>query len=388
MIIVISSLFLLVFTGVVELMMHRSHLNKIPLRIHVNGSRGKSSIVRLIAAGLNAGGFSTFAKTTGSATRLIHPDGAEDVVRRNGMANISEQIRVIKNISQQHAQAAVIECMAIRPYLQKVEAVQIVQPHISVISNIRSDHMDVMGEKLTDIACSMLAAVPEKSELFITRETWPLLHDSGFQSHEHLHIIEPDKYNLQDHLDDFSYYEHEENLALALAVCEYLGISSRDALCGMKKATPDVGALRVLQTRFGGHEVQFINAFAANDPESIGKIWEQVGLGDIAKDRLLIVLFNARPDRILRTRQFSQFITNKLFPDHFIFIGDTGSPVEHFLKNEKPNHILDLTGMPADKIGKKIKSFINRDAVIFACGNIAGVGLQMVNYFTRDAEDS
>ena len=200
MIIIFSSLFLLVFVGAVELMLHRSHLRKIPLRIHVNGSRGKSSITRLIAAGLNTGGISTFAKTTGSATRFIHPDGAEDVVRRNGMANISEQIRVIKNISKHHADAAVIECMAIRPYLQKIEATQIVQPHISVISNIRSDHVDVMGEKLSDIARSMLAAAPEESELFITGKTWALLHDSGFQSHEHLHIIDIDKYDLKDHL--------------------------------------------------------------------------------------------------------------------------------------------------------------------------------------------
>jgi len=388
MIIIFSSLFLLIFAGAVELMMHRYHLRKVPLRIHVNGSRGKSSITRLIAAGLNAGGISTFAKTTGSATRLIHPDGAEDAVRRNGMANISEQIRIIKNISRHHADAAVIECMAIRPYLQKVEAAQIVQPHISVISNIRSDHVDVMGEKLTDIARSMLAAAPKKSELFITRETWPILHESGFQGHEHLHIIEQDKYNLRDHLHDFSYYEHEENIALALAVCEYLGVSFRDALGGMKKAGPDVGALRFLQTRHNGHTIQFINAFAANDPESIEKIWEQMGLADIAKDRLLIVLFNARPDRLLRTRHFFQFITNKLFPDHFIFIGDFGAPIEHFLKNEKQDNILDMTGMSADKIGKEIKSLINRDAVVFACGNIVGVGLQMVNYFERAAEDS
>lgn len=386
MIVVFSSLFLLVFAGAVELMLHRSHLRKIPLRIYVNGSRGKSSITRLIAAGLNAGGISTFAKTTGSATRLIRPDGAEDVVTRNGMANISEQIRIIKNISQHHADAAVIECMAIRPHLQKVEAVQIVQPHISVISNVRSDHVDVMGEKLTDIARSMLAAVPEESELFIGKKTWLLLHNSGFQDHEHLHIIEPDKYNLQDHLHDFSYYEHEENIALALAVCEYLGVSSRDALGGMKKARPDVGALRFLQTRYNGHTVQFINAFAANDPESIEKIWEQMSLADVAKDRLLIVLLNARPDRPLRTRQFFQFITNKLFPDHFIFIGDFGVPVNHFLKNDKQGNILDMTGMSADKIGEEIKALINRDAVIFACGNIAGIGLQMVNYFARAEE--
>lgn len=383
MAIVLTCLFLLVFAGVAERLLHQFYLAKIPLRIHVNGSRGKSSITRLIAAGLNAGGMITFAKTTGSATRLIHPDGAEDVIRRNGMANISEQIRVIKNISKHQAEAAVIECMALRPLLQKIESQQIVRPSISVISNIRADHLDVMGEKLADVARAMFTAAGDKSELFLTSETWQSLLESEFAHHDRLHIIDTENYNLQNHLYDFSYYEHEENIALALAVCEYLGVSSEIALNGMKKAAPDIGALKSLQIQINGHHVRFINAFAANDPESIDKIWKQLGLADIAKDRLLIVLFNARPDRPLRSKQFFQFITDKLVPNHFIFIGDFGTSAEHFLKNRNADNLLDMTGMPADKIEKEIKALINRDAVIFACGNIAGVGLQMVNYFIQ-----
>ena len=43
---------LLVGGGAAELAAHRRRLKQIPVRIHVNGTRGKSSVARLIAAGV------------------------------------------------------------------------------------------------------------------------------------------------------------------------------------------------------------------------------------------------------------------------------------------------------------------------------------------------
>ena len=40
----------------------------------MNGTRGKSSVTRLVAAGLREGGLKTFAKTTGTAPRVIDSD--------------------------------------------------------------------------------------------------------------------------------------------------------------------------------------------------------------------------------------------------------------------------------------------------------------------------
>ena len=51
----------------------RRGLGAVPIRIHVNGSRGKSSVTRLIAAGLRESGLRILAKTTGSRARLILP---------------------------------------------------------------------------------------------------------------------------------------------------------------------------------------------------------------------------------------------------------------------------------------------------------------------------
>ena len=55
---------------------HRRNVRAVALRIHVAGTRGKSTTTRLIAAGLRAGGRQVVAKTTGSEPRLILSDGS------------------------------------------------------------------------------------------------------------------------------------------------------------------------------------------------------------------------------------------------------------------------------------------------------------------------
>ena len=76
-IILILLLFILFTFGIIEFRGHEANLSKIPIRIHVNGSRGKSSVTRLIAAGLRSGGFKTVAKTTGSSPRVIDENGKD-----------------------------------------------------------------------------------------------------------------------------------------------------------------------------------------------------------------------------------------------------------------------------------------------------------------------
>ena len=43
----------IIVVGMVEYSLHQRAIRNIPVRVHVNGARGKSSVVRLIAAGLN-----------------------------------------------------------------------------------------------------------------------------------------------------------------------------------------------------------------------------------------------------------------------------------------------------------------------------------------------
>ena len=47
---------MLLIIGFIESYYHNYYLKSIPIRIHVNGARGKSSVTRLIAAGIRASG--------------------------------------------------------------------------------------------------------------------------------------------------------------------------------------------------------------------------------------------------------------------------------------------------------------------------------------------
>src|SRR5512136_871056 len=109
---------LLLALGGAEVWVLRRRLKGIPIRIHVNGTRGKSSVVRLIAAALREAGIRTLAKTTGTLPTLIHPDGREEAIRRRGPSRIQEQIGFIKKAARMRVEAVVVECMALDPSLQ------------------------------------------------------------------------------------------------------------------------------------------------------------------------------------------------------------------------------------------------------------------------------
>src|SRR5690606_41653801 len=82
----------LVAAGAFEAIQHRILLRTIPIRVHVNGTRGKTSVTRLIAAGLRGGGMRVCAKTTGAAAAMTDPEGREFPIYRISGANIIEHI--------------------------------------------------------------------------------------------------------------------------------------------------------------------------------------------------------------------------------------------------------------------------------------------------------
>ena len=50
-------------------------------------------------------------------------------------------------------------------------------------------------------------------------------------------------------LEGFSFIEHPDNIALALGVCESIGISKDKAIQGMRNANPDPGALKIMKIK-------------------------------------------------------------------------------------------------------------------------------------------
>src|SRR5436190_9485769 len=129
---------ILLVSGVVEQRRHDSNLNRIPQRVLVNGIRGKSSITRLCAGALRGGGLTTVAKTTGTAARFIHPDATEEPVHRKfGIANVVEQIGIVRRAAAHRPDALVMECMAVMPDLQEINQTKLIRSTIGVLCNVR-----------------------------------------------------------------------------------------------------------------------------------------------------------------------------------------------------------------------------------------------------------
>jgi len=373
--------------GVVEYRFHLANLRTIPIRVHVNGTRGKSSVARLIAAGLRAGGIRTVAKTTGSAARYIHPDGAEEPVSRPGPPNIREQLAIVRRARQERAGALVLECMAIRPDFQWLCEHMIAKATVGVITNARPDHLDVMGPTVDDVAVALSGTVPDGGVLFTSEHARAATFKRQAESRgTKVHEILPEA--ADDGLTDgFRYVEHLENVVLALAVCEHLGVPTATAVRGMREATPDPGALFVHRIREGGKEIEFVSAFAANDRDSTVAIWNALNPHS-DPDRTVIVVASMRADRPDRVFQFGEIIADDLPADHYILAGGMTHPVKSIATGRGLDaaKIHDLGGKSAEEVFRKVSELTNDRAIVVGVGNIGGSGGEILSLF-RERSD-
>lgn len=355
----------------------------VPIRVHVNGTRGKSSVTRLIAAGLRAGGIRTSAKTTGTLPRFILPDGREDPILRPSRANISEQVSILRRAAEENSEALVIECMALQPFLQWVSTARIVQPTIGVITNIREDHLDVMGPDLEGVAKALLGSVPEGGRL-LTAETRfsGLLATVLADRNATARVIRPETAETpvtERELRRFRYIEHAENVQLALAVCEELGVTRRAALVGMQRTRPDPGALTIEYIRFEGQELVFVNGFAANDPESTGQVWE-LALARTDRGVRRIALVNCRADRADRSAQIGHAVASWTAADAYVVVG-TGT--HFFLQRAReagvdPKKLVASASHTATELARELKAIAGPSGVVVGMGNIGGIGLELI----------
>ena len=377
--------------GLLENYFHQRNIKKIPIRVHVNGIRGKSSTVRLIAGGLRAAGYRVLAKTTGTAPRIILENGEEREIHRRGRANIIEQKHFIKEAVKRKVDAIVLECMAVHPELQWVTEQRMVHSTIGVITNIRQDHLDVYGSELSDVAHALKLTIPQNSHCITTEKRYfSILKNQADRLNTTLITVNPEKLpkNIIEKIPVFAF---KDNVALALKTHQLLGILKEKALPGIIQAQPDPGALTVYSLKYKGHKIWLVNCFAANDRESLLIIWEKIR--SILPEKLQKLpkfgLVNHRDDRINRTIQFDRMISQKLTFNQIILIGPTRQ-----LSQKK---LLQM-GIPQNKIKllsqeKSIQDFIDKlfqliqeDILLFGLGNTRGLGQQIVQYFIEQGE--
>jgi len=145
----------------------------VPIRIGVTGTRGKSSVTRLIAAALRASGRTVVAKTTGSRPMLIHADGTEELVDRPGPATILEQKKLLALAFRERADAFVSEIMSVHPENQAVESSKILNINICAITNARVDHVEEQGGERSDVARALSMSIPRCSPKDLVSQDLP-----------------------------------------------------------------------------------------------------------------------------------------------------------------------------------------------------------------------
>tara|TARA_Y100001934_G_scaffold252612_1_gene316800 strand:+ start:746 stop:1927 length:1182 start_codon:yes stop_codon:yes gene_type:complete len=367
-----------------EYFRHQNFIKKIPVRIHINGTRGKSSVTRLIGAGLRAGGYRTVTKVTGTFPRLIMSDGTESAIFRKEKANILEQLNVIKFAARQNTDVLILECMALRPNYQRICEHQMVKATHGVITNIRLDHLDVMGPTLDEVAYALCGTIPKNTMLF-TSEDRCFNFMKKIAKKRKTNVFQ----SLGDEVSDeemqgFRYIEHKANVDLALEICASLGVNRDVALAEMKTTIPDEGVLTKSIIHEKGKVIYFYNGFAANDPESTLMIWNTIqSAHQDVKEK--IILLNTRKDRQDRARQLVETIASEMDFDKIALIGESCELVEEMaLKNKIAYNKIIMIGWPSTQVQyQKLFEATVENSVVLGVGNMGVGGSDLAKFFEK-----
>jgi len=370
----------------IERIVCRKRILKIPLRICVTGTRGKSSVVRLIVSILREAGYIVIGKTTGSEPNIILPDGREIIQRRIGPVSILEQKKLIRLAARKKAQILVSEIMSISPECQTVESGKLLNPNICVITNVELDHTAQLGDTTHDVAESLMHSFPKRGTIFCLEN--PHIGDFARKAqklHSELVIGSPSlPGRYQQAIENLHYYEFNENVLLATMVGRHLKSKEEQILQGIKKVRADLGALQAWLYQKGNTKLFTVNAFAANDPQSTNKVIDVLLNRFCSTSERFIGLLNLRADRGDRTAQWIRAFRSRGFDpfSRLIVLGTHphAAVVRRVLRRCSCPSCWLKHAAP-ERIMEKILALENEGAVVIGIGNIGGLGTKLVHYW-------
>lgn len=325
-------------------------------KILVTGSRGKSSIVRYLHAALSANGIDTYARITGVIPRELSPHGMQPILRGSG-AHVEEMRWWLKRLPPTPG-AIVMENSAISPDLQPLPAIWL-KPDIFVLTNVRPDHNDAWGPTEIEAARVLVNGILQDSNVVIPEELTNKLFVTSMLRDKNctITVSSADKRKTTN-----SYVEN--NLSLALKVCELLDLDlhkCRNAICSLQ---PDIADFHIF--RFS--KSSLASAFSANDPESTEILFDSTGW----KKQETLVLFFHRKDRPLRLKAFKKWITSTDWKNRII-IGD-----KPFLPIKNMNYVNLNSPLEFKKLVEQYK-------LVFGCGNVIGLPLEFLGFLKQES---
>ena len=364
-------------------------VRSIPLRICVTGTRGKSSVARLIAACLREAGFTVLARTTGSKPVIIFPDSEEKEIHRRGSPSILEGKRLLKLGAKLEVNALVTELMSIQPECSYVESTQLFNPHILVITNIRLDHIAQMGSSKQEIARCFASLFPEKGTVFVPQEEFSPVFEKAVEVMS-ARLIQVDRESFQEYSrseEGILPYEFEENVRLVFALAEFLKMDREIVLQGLKKVRPDFGRLKMWTMDVGAppQHWNLVSCFAANDPDSTQRVLSRLMKKKPLEEKEKVGLLNLRRDRGDRTIQWLRSLNENSFPEfRKIFLtGEHASAFKKRLKRSSEMESFILKSRAPKRILEEISEIVKAEAVVVGMGNMGGAGKELVEYWQK-----
>jgi poly-gamma-glutamate synthase PgsB/CapB len=358
----------------------------IPLVIVVTGTRGKSTVVRLLASVLRESGRVVLAKSTGSQAQYVLPDGSTETVKRRGMVSILEQKKTLRKAVELGADCLVAEIMSIQPQNHAVESRDILKPNIIVLTNIRRDHTEAMGANTTDIAKVLQHAFVEGTEVFLLPESMGLIDPSEIRDMRLNLTLVPSSSSTpaSDTHGASAATQFSENIDLVVAVARKMNIDDAAIARGLQKTVHDIGRFRIWRVRIKERAFFVVSGFAANDPESTSLVLDKTRRllgGATGRITGLLSLRADRPDRTVQWIEALRSGFSKEFKRLYVLGGHAN------VVRRKVTDAVVLGSQPPEEIMHVIARSVGENDVVFGFGNIAGAGEQLVAFWQREGTE-
>ena len=147
---------------------------------------------------------------------------------------------------------------------------------------------------------------------------------------------------------------------------------------------PDYMSIDTLKHR--DHEIIFANGFAANDPVSTKMLWDNlISRYQACQDSIIII--NCRADRHDRSAQLGQAISNWKPANKLLMIGSGTRTFAHNLQRKNWPTVVNGEAWDVKQILDNLTENNQvKQHFVFGIGNIAGIGLQLINYVQTNKE--
>jgi poly-gamma-glutamate synthase PgsB/CapB len=209
--------------------------------------------------------------------------------------------------------------MALAPELQWTSEQRMLAATIGVITNVRLDHLEMMGGDLATIASTLANTIPRNAVLVVGDDRFlPLFETRAAALGTRVVSASSARRSLPS---TFSAWLAED-AAIALAVTRELAIPDDTALAAFASAPPDPGAATRGTLYLHARPVPWLDATAANDPDSLALLVEETGSATtsaLASRRL--VVYNHRADRAPRLSCFAKYSRVLATADQLVVTG-------------------------------------------------------------------